>query len=205
MKIYDSDIRSLLFQSFLEIDDYIGCEDTIVINELDVCSGISRADIVVINGKMHGYEIKSSQDNLSRLSQQMQSYNRIFDTMKIVASESHIQHIIDLVPDWWGLLCATKCQGEIKLETIRAGLRNESVDYKSVASLLWRDEMLELLATHTGTLKGYKSKSRFDLSGIIADIIDTTIIEDYVRSSLKARSTWRAVRLQQLGDDLHRM
>lgn len=78
MKIYDSDIRSLLFQNFQQTDEYMSYDDTVVISEMDVCAGVSGADIVVINGKMHGYEIKSAQDSLSRLPQQMQSYNQVF-------------------------------------------------------------------------------------------------------------------------------
>lgn len=192
-----------MFKRFLETDDYISCNDTIVINEMDICSGITRADIVVVNGKMHGYEIKSAQDNLSRLPQQMQSYNRVFDTMTIVTFETHINHITSLVPSWWGLLCVSIRNGEIVMETVRCGSTNNGIDHRSLAQLLWREEMLELLSNHAKVKRGHKNKSRFELSSMISEFVDKTFIEDYVRISLKSRATWRAVPLQQLYDDLY--
>lgn len=94
-----------------------------------------------------------------------------------------------------------KKNSEIALQTLRDGDTNNNIDCQSVAMLLWRDEMIELLTTFTGIVKGYKSKSRFELSGLITNLIDKIAIEDYVRHSLKTRSSWRAFQLRQLYDD----
>jgi len=36
--------------------------DTLIREELGVCQGIARVDLAVVNGSVHGYEIKSEQD-----------------------------------------------------------------------------------------------------------------------------------------------
>lgn len=105
MKIYDVDIRKILYSSFLAEKEFIEEADTVIINELDVCAGVSRADIAVVNGKIHGYEIKSKQDNLERLPGQVENYNRVFDTMTIVTYKGHLDKVRNIVPKWWGIKC----------------------------------------------------------------------------------------------------
>lgn len=205
MKIYDSDIRSLLLNSFLEVDEYINEEDTVVINELDVCSGISRVDIAVINGKTHGYEIKSMQDNLDRLPYQIESYNQVFDTMTIVAYEDHIKKVKSIVPKWWEIKCVSSKKDNIIIKTIRYGKQNSNISVYNVAMLLWKDEMIDLLLSNSNITKGFNNKTRSGLAKMIENRIDSHIVLDYVRNTLKHRQGWRAVSLQMLNDDLRNM
>jgi hypothetical protein len=57
MTIYDRHIRRALYLEFLNTPQYCS-EDTIIVNEFDICGGSSRIDIAVINGQLHGYEYK---------------------------------------------------------------------------------------------------------------------------------------------------
>ncbi|HHY79514.1 MAG TPA: sce7726 family protein, partial [Thermoanaerobacter sp.] len=77
MAIYEYNIRQVLYDEFLNNKDFISEPDTIFVNELDICFGTARIDVAVINGKMHGFEIKSEQDNLERLPAQIEAYNKI--------------------------------------------------------------------------------------------------------------------------------
>jgi hypothetical protein len=45
--------------------------NTLVIDELGLAHAKSRIDVAVINGCIHGYEIKSDKDTLDRLSKQI--------------------------------------------------------------------------------------------------------------------------------------
>lgn len=45
--------------------------DTLVIDELGLAHAKARVDVAVINGCLHGYEIKSAQDTLDRLAGQL--------------------------------------------------------------------------------------------------------------------------------------
>lgn len=201
MKIYDADIRRVLFNSFFMEKEYIEEPDTVIINELDVCAGVSRADIAVVNGKLHGYEIKSKQDNLERLPSQIESYNRVFNTMTIVTYKSHLDKVKSIVPKWWGIKCVDEKNEEVVLKNIRKPKENNNINIQNVAMLLWKDEMLDLLLNYSSIIKGYKNKTRYELSYMIQQNIDENIVQEYVRNVLKNRINWKAVPLQQRDDD----
>ncbi|QEK11710.1 sce7726 family protein [Crassaminicella thermophila] len=201
MKIYDPDIRELLLKKFLKTKAFISDPTTKLIHEMDVCFGTSRIDIAVINGKIHGYEIKSEQDTLDRLPAQIESYNKIFDTMTIVTGENHISKVIEIVPDWWGIYYVVKKSNQPILKRKRQFKINKKVDTFYLAQLLWKNELLELLRLN-GINKGVKSKTRFALCEIVNENIEKQKIKDFVRKKLKSRESWRAVQLQQLCDDL---
>jgi len=201
MKIYDADIRRVLFNSFFMEKEYIEEPDTVISNELDVCAGVSRADIAVVNGKLHGYEIKSKQDNLERLPSQIESYNRVFNTMTIVTYKSHLDKVKSIVPKWWGIKCVDEKNEEVVLKNIRKPKENNNINIQNVAMLLWKDEMLDLLLNYSSIIKGYKNKTRYELSYMIQQNIDENIVQEYVRNVLKNRINWKAVPLQQRDDD----
>lgn len=202
MKIYDPDIRELLYKRFLEIPEFTSDPSTIVIDEMDVLFGTSRIDIAVINGKIHGFEIKSERDNLERLPYQIESYNKVFDTVTIVVCENHLSNVMEIIPKWWGVYCVLKQKKLLKLVKERNAIENSDTDLLSLTQLLWRNELIELLNLN-GIKKGTKSKTRFALCNMVVKNIEESNVRTFIREKLKSRPTWRAVQLQQLYDDLH--
>lgn len=200
MKVYDPDIRKVLYRKFLMTKEFLLDSSTLVINEFDVCRGISRVDIAVINGKMHGYEIKSEQDTLERLPMQMDSYNKVFDKMTIVTGEKHLDKVTDIIPEWWGIYYITENKNKLVLKKKRSAKINRNIDILEVAQLLWRDELIKLLNSYDIT-KGLKSKTRLALSKLVSEKIPPKDVKDFVKNQLKLRTAWRAVQLQQLYDD----
>ena len=65
----DSDIREVLLDSWQK--KYFSDESTRVFEELGLCQGDARVDVAVVNGSIHGFEIKSERDSLDRLSNQL--------------------------------------------------------------------------------------------------------------------------------------
>ena len=53
----------------------LACPDTILIEELGLCQGLARIDLATVSGVLHGYEIKSNRDRLSRLASQAETYS----------------------------------------------------------------------------------------------------------------------------------
>lgn len=200
MKVYDPDIRKVLYKYFSNTKEFTSDPSTLIVDELDVCRGISRVDIAVINGKMHGYEIKSEQDTLERLPNQLESYNKVFDKMTIVVCEKHLNKVADIVPEWWGIGCIYNYRGQLKLKKIRNNKVNRNVDAFQVAQLLWKDELIKLLNIY-GITKGVKSKNRNALSQLVFENIPKKEIKYYVKEQLKLRTNWRAVQLQHIYDD----
>ncbi len=183
MKIYDSDIRNLLVKRLYDTTT----APSLIIHELDVCAGASRIDVAVINDRIHGYEIKSEQDTLARLPSQIEFYGKIFDTVTIVTAEKHIAKVINIIPDWWGIYFVVNENGILELKRQRNNKINESIDILQTTRLLWKDELIQLLALH-GYQKGVKSKTRLALGKIAVSKIDNQEIKDFVMQALRNRT-----------------
>ncbi|KLU67838.1 hypothetical protein DEAC_c02450 [Desulfosporosinus acididurans] len=201
MKVYDKDIRKLLVEKFLNMKHFTSDPSTKLIYEMDICYGSSRVDVAVVNGKMHGYEIKSERDSLERLPYQIKAYNMIFDTVSIVAANDHLEKVNTLIPEFWGIYSVEKNKNEARLVRKRQAKINPSVDIFSVSQLLWKEELISLLMIN-GICKGIKSKTRQQLGRVAVEKIDCTVIKDFVRKSIKSREEWKAVELKQLYGDL---
>src|SRR4051812_39679450 len=75
-----------------------------IIEEFSVCDGAARVDLAAINGVMHGFEIKSDLDSLTRLPHQMELYSSVFDKITLVVGTTHLYHAFHMIPDWWGVI-----------------------------------------------------------------------------------------------------
>ena len=166
--------------------------DTIVLEELGLCQGTARVDLAVINGSVHGYEIKSERDTLARLPSQSESYNRVFDYVTVVVATSHFRKIADAVPKWWGISVALPKAGTVKIVPKRKPRLNIGIDAFSLAQLLWRDEALEELQA-LGLGAGMKSKPRREIWKSLATSIPVEQLGEIVRRRIKQRGPdWRS-------------
>src|SRR3990167_10801492 len=100
----DASIRVVLRENLK--DNYQNDPETAIFEELGVAHGAARVDIAVVNGIMHGYEVKSDLDTLRRLPEQIEVYNSVFDKMTLVVGKSHLYEAIKIIPDWWGVVVA---------------------------------------------------------------------------------------------------
>lgn len=171
------------------------CTDpsTLVIDELGLRHGAGRIDIAVVNGDLHGYELKSDHDTLRRLPKQIGVYNSVLDRVTLVVTQHHFPQAIQMIPGWWDLLLAQSAPaGDITLRMIRAGGINPKISALAVAKLLWRDEALRLLEVH-GAAEGLRSKPRRFIYAHLVERLDLHEIRTYVRNQLRARKDWRLV------------
>ena len=189
----DIDIRrTLLADQRLRSAD----PDTRVVEELGLCQGLARVDLAVVNGTIHGYEIKSEKDTLARLPHQAELYCRVLDYVTIVTARAHAHKIRKAVPRWWGLWVVTTKDLTLQLDVLRGAKRNPSVDPFSLAQLLWRDEALQILIDRR-LADGLRSKSRREIWNCLATNLNIDELGHVVRESLKSRgANWRAVSQQ---------
>lgn len=170
---------------------YADDPNTLIVDELGVDEGSFRVDVAVVNGALHGYEIKSAADTLVRLPGQLASYGRVFELMTLVASRRHVDAAYDLVPPWWGVVVANVEDDAVLLTEERAPTQNPSVDPYALAQLLWRDEALELLEERQ-LARGLRSKPRRELWAALAAGLEPDDLCAAVRERLRSRRTWRA-------------
>ena len=91
----DAEIRSVLRSRLSQ--KHTRTSRTVFIEELGLCRGQVRVDLSVVNGLLHGYEIKSDRDSLRRLSGQVELYGKVFDRATLVVGERHLAEALDNV------------------------------------------------------------------------------------------------------------
>ncbi len=95
---------------------------------------------------MHGLEIKSAADALTRLPQQLELYEECLEKLTIVCAEKHIAGVRELAPRWCGITKVTKgARGGIVFTTVREPKRNPNIQAYRLAHLLWRSEAVAIL------------------------------------------------------------
>jgi hypothetical protein len=165
---------------------------TLLVEEFGLCQGTVRVDVAAINGRLHGYEIKSEQDTLVRLPRQQAAYSKVLDMVHVVASSGHLGKLDNVIPSWWGILLAEpNRRHSVRLTEIRRGEPNPSPDRGAMAQLLWRDEALAVLEAR-GLDLGLRGKPRRFLWERLATELSTDDLGVVVRDALMNRSTWRA-------------
>lgn len=184
----DRIIREFLIK---ELSLKYGNDDSVrVIEELGINHGSARIDIAVLNGIMHGYEIKSDADTLYRLPSQIRAYNSIFNRMTIVVGAKHLKHVVNLVPEWWEIQLARQQDGVVNLYQIRSGLPNHEQDKEAIAKLLWKDEAIDILRELRAE-RGVVSQPRNFAYERLAHVLDTATLQQYVKEVLFSRTNWR--------------
>jgi hypothetical protein len=187
-RLTDAQIRKVIHSQI--IPGIVAGSPSRVVDEMEICCGDARVDIAVINGKLHGFEIKSEADTLARLQGQILAYNQVFDTMTIICGENHLSSIIKLIPEWWGIYSASVSFGKVELTKHRCTEINNSVSGLALAQLLWKSEMVVLLAD-AGIKKGITGKPCRELWKKVSETFSTETLRSKVREVLKFRECWR--------------
>lgn len=92
----DQDIRHALHNRLRK--QYYVKDDHLVIDELSLEHGRNRVDIAVFDNYIHGYEIKSSKDNLLRLQNQLLQYSKSLQKVTFVVAENHFKDVMTSTP-----------------------------------------------------------------------------------------------------------
>jgi hypothetical protein len=166
--------------------------DVQIFEELGVQHGAARIDIALVNGIMHGYEIKSDCDTLHRLPEQVEEFNAIFDKITLVVGKRHLYQAMHIIPDWWGVtLAKVDVDKGVYFQTIRKAETNRNQKGVSIARLLWRSEALSILEEQNEA-EGIRSKPREFIYNRLADVLEIDIIKETVRKTLLvSRGNWR--------------
>lgn len=170
-----------------------GKSKTKIVEELGVTHGKARIDIAVVNGNIHGYELKSDKDTLKRLPYQIKKFNSVFDFVTIIVGKTHLYEAIQIVPEWWGIRIAKMKDHSktISFYEIRKASKNPSQDSLAIAALLWREEALTILE-EIGKAKGVRSKSKKDIYKRLVETCKPRTLNRLVREYLRARTAWRS-------------
>ena len=151
----DPIIRSALRSKLLL--DHSNDHGAVLLEELGLCRGRVRVDLAVVNGQMHGYEIKSDCDRLSRLDVQAEIYTKVFDRVTLVVGDRHLEQGMVAVPAWWGVLHARHSASGLRFNSVRRSKKNPNRDPRSLVELLWLDDAIRLLEEHAGSWNAWQT------------------------------------------------
>jgi len=185
--ISDADIRPRLRRQIA----WSTTADTVILDELGIARGQARVDLAVVNGHIHGYEIKSDRDTLRRLDRQIELYGKVFDRVTIVVGIGHINDVLNSVPSWWGVLRAEPEARGIRFDVLRTNGANDQIDTRTLVEFLWLDEALALLETRC-SLRGLRGKPRRTIWDKLCEHFELDEITAHVRACLKVRPTRRS-------------
>jgi hypothetical protein len=189
----DLEIRNILRNS---LQRKYGCgSDTEIIDELWIGGGRSRIDLALVNGILHGFELKSDFDTLRRLPEQIQVYGTVCNCVTLVVGERHLADAAQLAPDWWGIQVVRSGGRRAIFRTLKNPQTNPSLNPLSTACLLRRSEAISVIAD-----LGFGDQpraSRRELCQLLATSVELTLLSSLVRTCLRARRS--VARLRSCG------
>jgi hypothetical protein len=188
-KTRDRDVRALVLKTVLA--DHAKDANARIVEELGLEHGSCRVDIAVVNGFLHGFELKSDADNLLRLPRQVEAYSRSMDRATLVVGEEHLTTAVAMLPLWWGIKIVRRSnKGQLKLETHRRLRNNPAPSLFHMAHLMWRTEVEEVLRADGASPKEL-NVNRAGLYRLFVDSMPPSDVRRNIREALKSRRNWR--------------
>ncbi len=178
----DPDIRSVLMR---ELNQRFSDPSHDLILEEFGCKG-ARIDIAVVNGALHGFEIKSDSDSVVRLTGQVEQYSRIFDFVTLICGKKLISASRNIIPKWWGIKLAEMENGVVRITEVRGPKQNTSQDRAALARMLWKDEALRCLRRN-GHRSVTSKNSAEEIWSEAAKHLQVKTLADEARCAIRAR------------------
>jgi len=135
---------------------------------------------------MHGFEIKSAQDTLNRIPNQLQAYTKVFDYVSVVTEDKYTLKLEKILPFWVGIFT---CTNDGLVIEFRKALLNENVEGFYLAKMLWREELLQILKEHQ--IKHRKADRNWLLCESLSNNLTVGLLSGIVRQKLKQRLNWK--------------
>lgn len=203
--ITDPKIRALL-KSTYNVTKYKGkpLPQLRLVDELAIPKRICLADIVAIpvsknaSDGLHGFEIKSEVDSLTRLESQVHYYSQVFKRCTLVVTEKHEEKAVAMIPDWWGVILALPKGVDAYSEPLDAIVLLEIREAKTnplplspygLTQLLWRTELVQLVKSRE--VEVLKTGSKRVLRTAISKQLPIEELERTVITCLAERVEWK--------------
>lgn len=176
--INDTQIRAAVYQKLFR--KYSTATDVSVLEEVGVRHGAARVDFLVVNGMLHGFELKSDRDTLIRLQNQIPIYSSVLDRVTLIVGYRLADDALKIIPDWWGVkLVSLGKRGALHFHDAKTAKNNPSIKIEALAQLLWRNQALQVLE-ELGAATGMRSKTRKEIYARLADCGDLNLIRTKV-------------------------
>jgi hypothetical protein len=150
-------------------------------------AGACKADVVVLNGTSTAYEIKSERDSLTRLSNQLDNYRKVFATVNVVVGATHLLEVLNATPDDVGVITLSN---RFRLHWEREPQdRPDRTSPSTIFEVLRTEEACSVLRSIGLEVPSVpNTRIRHELGRIFADLDPTVAHEQMVRELKRSRS-----------------
>lgn len=147
----EKQIRSTLINHLSKKHDL---SNTVFISELFINNFTCRADLVMANGQLSVFEIKSKFDTLHRLPTQIENYVTAFESVTVVCAEKHLEKVLSNYESTIGVWLIDD-EGRL---TIKRRSNKSKLNSISWLTHLPVNELKNLLRTKNLPLKGNREE-----------------------------------------------
>lgn len=159
-------------------------DQAVLINEMVFGSSSRRADLVVANGHLLAFEIKSDLDTLRRLEGQVADYLSRFDKLILVVSSKFLSRALE-VDDRVGIWEAFEDKGVVRLRVARSGRIKIITSREHLCEFLLKRELCDLIKANSNNAK-IGSFARDALTSL-SQVVSISLVREFVLRSIKLR------------------
>lgn len=177
----EGDIKAAVIDKLFASD---ALTNAVLINEMVIANWSRRADLVVANGKLHAFEIKSDLDTLRRLDGQVETYLQRFDKVTVVCTEKFAHLIKDSTDSRVEIWCAIPTDRGIKLSVFRRGQSFRVSNKRILCAYLHKTELVALLKREGRNVNVETARIQLEFE---VDALSVRQVREFVLQSLKER------------------
>ena len=157
--------------------------DSFITKELPYSFNRRRADLVVVGEQLVAFEIKSDIDNLDKLCEQIDSYNKSFHSTYIVTTEKHLNSVRKKSPSNVGIYIFKS--GSIN--KIRKPSKRKRLDKRNLMSMIDRNVIEKNIVSRHIKHSNLKAMYMEELYELATSILNQREIEIIVRNTLSQK------------------
>lgn len=109
MSIRERHIKAALIDGLFQEGMIDG--DAVVVSEMPVFGMARRADLVLANGRLIGFEIKSNADSIGRLRGQIAAFSTHFEGVAVICGSRHVEKVLATTDDAIGVFAVEEENG----------------------------------------------------------------------------------------------
>ncbi len=176
------------FDMKVRLLDYLVSEQDSVIDDVIACEVPfadykRRADVVRINGCLHGYEIKSDLDSLVSLQKQISDYTKTFEKVSVVLTKTHLENARKILPKSVGIILI----GNKTTKSLRQASHIKRLDKYFLSCFLDRAYINHRFKQKGILNNSLKKLNMFEIRDFFASKVKTEEIKKIVIKTLKEK------------------
>jgi hypothetical protein len=157
---------------------------TLILNELKISA--SKADLVMLNGAVRIFEIKTELDDFTKLSKQLADYQKFADEVSIVTDEKSAEKLkVEYADTNIGIIVLDT---KNNLQTIKEVSNNTALfEFDTIFKILRKQEYLDLVTDNFGDVPDVPNTLIFKACYELLSSIDIIDFQKQVLNKLKER------------------